>query len=205
MTYIWSNRKGRVARDQQAIDWILEMRKATSRCVLLGTSLSGWLKDPTFAEAVKGMASKVRFQILMLDPDSKAADIRQEEEREFQEQTKRRIAGSFLELVALRDSLPQESQENFRLYFYSAMPTFSCCWVDGYMIVTHYLPGLPNRYCPAYGLWNLHPFRPETEAQLYHVFSDNVEFLLRRAVEVTPKNLDARMAAARVHTEHVEG
>jgi len=52
--------------------------------------------------------------------------------------------------------------------------------VDGYMIVTHYLPGLPNRDCPAYGLWDLHPFNTETDAQLYHVFSDNIDFILNK-------------------------
>ena len=204
LVYIWSNRRGRAPKGQEAINWIDEIYKAKTFCILLGTSLSGYSVHDraSFQRVVMALVGSVIFRLLLLDPDSPAADIREDEEERLGEHTKLRIWTSIEALLDLRAEIPLDKRAKFELYVYRDIPTFALSWVDGYMIVTHYLPGIKNANSPAYALWDLHPFK-EKEGQLYHMFEENMGEIMKRAKAINDANeREYREQSRRYREEH---
>jgi hypothetical protein len=204
LVYVWANRMGRAPREQQAIHWVNEIYKARTSCVLVGTSLSGYSVHDraAFERAVRQLISTVKFTLLLLDPESPAADIREEEEERLGEHTKLRTWTSIEALLKLREALG-EAKTKFEIRLYSDLPTFALSWIDGYMIVTHYLPGIKNANCPAYALWDLHPFKAN-EGQLYYMFAENVDQIKERTKLIADGNRQEYLDKARRYIDEHE-
>lgn len=189
---VWADRKGRQPADQQPINWVAEVRKTEDRCVLLGVSLSGFSIDDRedFKNVVTALTSRVKFDILLLDPNSGVAALRAEEEKLLGEDTDGRIRRSIKAFWEIRESLPADRRGNLRLFVYGEVPTFSLVWIDRFMIVTHYLPATRNANSPAYALWDMKPFKP-AEKMLYSIFARNVDAVMRssRTREINAQNL----------------
>jgi hypothetical protein len=185
-------------------DWVDWMQKARETCVLFGIAHGGWCDDARFAPALKERLSQgVSFKVLFLDPSSKAAEIRADEEKGIKRgrNTQTKIKESIQKMWNIRESLTPGQREQLRLFVYSATASCGLTWVDQQMIVTHYLAGLPDETSPA--LFLTRP-RVGMERSLYDVYADNLNEIIQRMsrpvdesniLEFLPKRLDVAPGA----------
>jgi hypothetical protein len=186
---IWSSR-GAIK------DWVNWMETARETCVLFGIAHGGWCDDARFASALKERLNQgVGFRILFLDPNSRCAQIRADEEKNSKSSrnTQTKIRESIRKIWEIRESLTAGQKEQLRLFVYEATASCGLTWVDQQMLVTHYLAGLPDVTSPALLLT-----RPQVgmERSLYDVYADNLnEIIHRMSRPVDEKNIDEFLPA----------
>jgi hypothetical protein len=121
-------------------EWIKKVGSCKKSCLILGVALRGYREDEDFKEVVKKAVRQnppICFRILLLNPNSRAAAVRDDEERR---NTREDIKQTLQVFFDLKQEVEREQPNTFKLYIYTATPTFSVLWTDeSEMIVTHYL------------------------------------------------------------------
>lgn len=127
----------------------------------------------------------MKTDIFFLDPNSDIVEIRAREERNTLKSEIQRAIKFFHEL---KNKLPPQSQDRFKLWAYRATPTVCITLVDNYMIVTHYLASFLNRHAPCY-----HIVKPVGAGQrtLFDQHEENLQNIMRRenTIEITRDNI----------------
>ena len=155
-------------------DWVDSLNMAKYRCTLLGVAHSNWCKDERFQPALRDRLEQgVHVDILFLKPDSLPAEVRAREDGN-RRNTKETIKQSIECMWSFREELAPQDRQRLRLYVYDATPSCGLMWVDDYMIVTHYLAGLPDLTSPAV---RLEPAQIGTGG-LFDVYAKNLEKIL---------------------------
>lgn len=177
-------------RDFDPREWVKKMKSATAQCTVLGISNSKWCDDPDFRAAVMDLVSRdVTVKFFFLNPESEVAKQRTKEEQlEISRPTDQVIRKSIKLMWDLKDSIQENLRENFRLYVYTATPSFGATCVDTEMIASHYLAGLPNVTSPCMLI------RPvsssEASEDLYVVYDRNLRNIEKHhSEEITQENV----------------
>lgn len=166
---IWSSR--------EAIDekyWVDQLHSAEEKCILLGIAHGKWCEDERFLPTVhERLKHNVLVKILFLNPETKAAELRSiEEKRQNKRDTREAIRKSIGKMWEFRQGLEPGLRDRLRLYAYDATPSCGLMWIDKTMLVTHYLPGLPDVTSPAL---LVEPPEGGMEGSLYNIYATNVE------------------------------
>ena len=178
---VWASRQA--IKDRNWVDWLNE---AEHKCVLLGIAHGNWCKDGRFFPALRDrLANGVRVEMLFLDPRSAAASQRAREETDKRD-TRKTIRESINEVWKFRQGLAPGIRDRLRVYVYDATPSCGLTWVDDFMIVTHYLAGLPNLTSPAL---MVKPPQIGMERSLYNIYAENVQNIEKLSVEVDDRNI----------------
>jgi hypothetical protein len=177
---IWPSR-----RDVPSRHWCEWLGEASRSCTLLGVAHGEWRNDERFEPALRKcfLRENVEVHILFLDPNSRLAEARAQEE---QRDTPATIRESIRIMSEMRDRLGAPLRERLHLYVYDSTPSSGATWVDDFMIVTHYLAGYPNRTSPAFRVVDL-----GQDGSLFSVFKMNIEKILEKesTVEITEANV----------------
>jgi hypothetical protein len=178
---VWPSREAVNSRDW--VDWL---GAAEHNCVLLGIAHGEWCRDGRFPTALRDRLERgVRIKILFLDPDGQSAKTRTREE-----ETRRNTANAIKESIKfvweLRESLPAGVRDRLRVYVYDSTPSCGLTWVDDFMIVTHYLAGLPNRTSPAL---RVSPPQFGMEKSLYNAYAENLQKVEALCTELDERNI----------------
>jgi hypothetical protein len=165
--------------------WCKWLDGTSKSCTLLGVAHSEWRKDDKFKPALTRCLDRrgVEVHILFLDPNSRLAEARaNEEQRDTPGTIKTSIRIVWNEV---RAELRPELRNRLHLYVYDSTPSSGASWFDDFMIVTHYLAGYPNRTSPAFRVQDLGP------DSLFDVFKMNIERIKEKpsTVEITEENL----------------
>jgi hypothetical protein len=177
---IWPSRQ-EVPND----NWCKWLEGTSKDCTLLGVAHGDWRKDVKFEPALRRCLDRkgVEVHILFLDPNSRLAEARAEEE---QRDTPDTIKTS-IRIVwnDYRSRLRPEVRSRLHLYVYDSTPSSGATLVDEFMIVTHYLAGYPNKTSPAFRVEDLGP------DSLFRVFRTNIERIKEKksTVEITEDNV----------------
>jgi hypothetical protein len=177
---------------RQAIDrkkWVDWVSGAKYECILLGIAHGEWCKDLRFPGTLRDrLENGVRVKMLFLDPRSPAAELRaQEEDRQKKRdmETRQAIRASIKFMWDFRQELGA-SRNRLRLYVCNATPSCGLTLVDDFMIVTHYLAGLPNRTSPALLVG---PSRIGMEKSLYDIYLENMNNVEAISEEIDDRNI----------------
>jgi hypothetical protein len=167
-------------------DWVDMVNAAKDTCTLLGIAHGGWLKDDRFLPALKDRLKRgVKVKILFLDPNCASAKLRKREEGDRRD-TEAEIRKSIKTIWEFQRDLQPSVKERLRIYVYDATPSCGLTWIDDYMIITHYLAGLPDVTSPAI---RVQPAQIGTGG-LYDVYAENVENMEQRhTTELDDRNI----------------
>jgi hypothetical protein len=178
---VWPSREA--VNKRNWVDWL---GRANDKCVLLGIAHGEWCKDPRFPSALRDCLERgVRVKVLFLDPESEPAVIRSHEE-EKKRITTDAIRKSIKFVWDFRMDLTAGVRDRLSIYVYRATPSCGLTWIDEFMVVTHYLAGLPNRTSPAL---LVRPPYIGMESSLYSIYAENVQNIENISEEVTGKNI----------------
>jgi len=179
---------------RQAIDkrnWVDWLAGAKHECTLMGIAHGEWCKDQRFPGYLKDrLQGGVRVKMLFLDPTKEAAELReQEEERQKIRDisTRDAIRQSIKFMWDFRKELGAVERNRLRFYVYNATPSCGLTLVDDFMIVTHYLAGLPNRTSPAL---LVRPPQVGMEKSLYAIYLENVNNVEALSIELDERNIE---------------
>ncbi len=181
---VWSSR--------QAIDdpyWVDRLHEAKENCTLLGIAHGKWCEDERFRPTLhERLNHAVMFKMFFLDPDSPAAELRAAEEKRQPKgrDTRDAIRKSIKKMWEFRQSLDAGLRDRIRLYVYTATPSCGLMWVDQTMVVTHYLPGLPDVTSPALLIT---PPQGGIEGSLYNIYARNVEKMENFSILINEGNI----------------
>jgi Domain of unknown function (DUF5919) len=168
--------------------WILWLRGARHRCVILGIANNNWCRDGDFESALfDRLRSKVEVEVFFLNPLSIEVTTRAKEDEG--RDTEETIRKSIEMLWRCKQKLASDSrvQERLKLYVYSATPSSGMTWVDSIMIVTHYLAGFANVTSPAL---IVKPVQNEPgQRDLYSTYAENLERVRGRATLLSDANV----------------
>lgn len=173
-------------RDIQNYKWVDWLREARHQCVLLGIAHNNWCRDPGFEEVLLDrLRHGVVFEILFLDPASPLAEARAREDKP--RDTVRTIRESIRFMWELRERIEEQTRKGLKLYVYDATPSCGTLWVDGFMVVTHYVAGLANVTSPAL---LLRPAESSGRQDLYALYQGNVTAIKNQwSTEITAENV----------------
>lgn len=178
---VWPSREA--VEKREWVDWL---NRTNDTCTLLGIAHGNWCKDQRFAPALRDrLQHGVRVKILFLDPNSSAAPLRAREEGSKRD-TRDAIRDSIKTIWEFRQSLEAGSRNRLRVYVYDATPSCGLTWMDEFMIVTHYLAGLPNLTSPAL---LVKPAQIGMGTSLYDIYAENVQNIEKASTEVDDKNI----------------
>jgi hypothetical protein len=167
-------------------DWVDWLGTATYKCVLLGIAHGEWCRDPRFPPALRDCLERgVRVKILFLNPNSGPAQLRAREEQKKRITTDA-IRKSIGFVWDFREDLTAGVRDRLSVYVYDATPSCGLTWIDDFMIVTHYLAGLPNRTSPAL---RVSPPHIGMESSLYSIYAENLQNIESASDEVNEKNI----------------
>jgi hypothetical protein len=156
--------------DFPARDWVKWMRRAKDHCTLLGVAHQGWRRDPEFFDALTDrLEHEVQIKIFFLDPNSKLAEIREKEEKR---ETRQEIRTSIRVLWEFRQTLGEDLRDRLTLYVYDSTPSSGTTWVDGSMLIAHYLAGFENLTSPALLVKPVDDYAAMSD--LYSIYAQNV-------------------------------
>ena len=182
VTEFYSNRSN--VPPEQWVDWL---GKAKDRCVLLGQAHGEWCDDARFRPTlIERLMAGVQVKIFFLDPHGAGAALRDKEDSLGQRDIKRRIRGSIRTVWDIAQNLEGSVRSRLTIYVYDATPSLGVTWIDGWMLVTHYLAGFLNLTSPALRV----EARPDSRC-LYAVYEENVRKLEdpKFAIRVTEQNI----------------
>jgi hypothetical protein len=132
------------------------------------------------------LRERVQVEIFFLNPDGAAAALRDREDSKGFRDIKRRIRTSIKEVWDIRNSVEAAAREYLTLYVYDATPSLGLTWIDGVMLVTHYLAGSINLTSPL--LVVEERAGPET---LYAVYAGNVQQIREHfSTEIIAENIN---------------
>jgi hypothetical protein len=162
---------------RQAIEdpyWVDRVHGAKMKCTLLGIAHGKWCDDQRFRPTLhERLNHGLMFKMFFLDPESPAADLRAiEEMRQNGRDTRDAIRKSIKAMWEFRQGLDAGLKDQLRLYVYTATPSCGLMWIDQTMVVTHYLPALPDVTSPALLIT---PPQGGIEGSLYNIYARNVE------------------------------
>lgn len=163
---------------RQAIEdpyWVDRVHGAKENCVLLGIAHGKWCDDRRFHPTLHDRLNHgLMFKMFFLDPGSTAAELRAIEElrQPNGRDTREAIRKSIKKMWDFRQGLDAGLKDRLRLYVYTATPSCGLMWIDQSMVVTHYLPGLPDVTSPALLIT---PPQGGIEGSLYNIYARNVE------------------------------
>jgi hypothetical protein len=169
---------------EQWVDWLKE---AKERCTLLGQAHGEWCSDARFKPTlVERLRAGVKVTVFFLNPNGSGAALRDKEDSLGQRDIKRRIRGSIRTLWDISQSLESPAKECLTIYVYDATPSLGVTWIDGWMVVTHYLAGFLNLTSPALMVES----RPDPRC-LYNVYQENVNKIrdAKFAIPLTQDNI----------------
>lgn len=153
---------------EQWVDWLKE---AKDRCILLGQAHGEWCEDERFKPTlIERLRAGVQVKIFFLDPHGSGAALRDKEDSLGQRDIKRRIRGSIRTVWDIVQGLENPAKDRLTIYVYDATPSLGLTWIDGWMLVTHYLAGFLNLTSPALKVES----RPDPRC-LYAVYEENVK------------------------------
>jgi hypothetical protein len=168
--------------------WVIWLRSARSKCVLLGTSHSKWCTDPDFRAALEGrLRDNVEVTIFFLNPIGDAAKVRAKEETA--RDTIHEIKTAIRVLWTVRSELQPTLQEFLRLGVYDAMPSMGVTWIDEkFMVASHILAGSMNVTSPCL---LLEPGRYGSDGHgLYGKYAENVRLIEQKfSTWITDQNI----------------
>jgi hypothetical protein len=166
--------------------WVSWLRAARRNCTFLGITHNNWCRDSEFPSAVSDrLRNRVEIKVLFLDPTSHAAQLRATEDGP--RDTVRTIRDSIKFMWDLRSGLEIEARERFKLYVYNSTPSSGTIWIDSFMVVTHYLAGVPNLTSPAL---LVKPVSTSTETpDLFGIYAHNLQQIEDRATQLTDANI----------------
>jgi hypothetical protein len=167
---VWSSR-------QEIEDpyWVDRLHGAQENCTLLGIAHGKWCDDVRFAPTLSERLNHgVMFKMFFLNPESSAAELRAIEEKRQKNgrDTRDAIRRSINTMWTFRQELEPGVRDRLRLYVYKATPSCGLMWIGQTMVVTHYLPGLPDVTSPALLVT---PPAGGIEKSLYNTYARNVE------------------------------
>lgn len=179
--------------------WVDWMNAAVHNCVLLGIAHGGWCQDERFPPALRDALERgVRIKIFFLDPNIPAAELRSQEE-EKKRDTGDAIRESIEFVWNFRKELKAGIRPRLRIYAYNATPSCGLTWIDDFMIVTHYLAGLPNSTSPTL---RVNPPHIGIEPSLYDRYAVNLETTEDRSVELDERNIENYLPRKPKQPEH---
>jgi len=155
--------------------WVDHLHQAKENCTLLGIAHGKWCDDNRFRPTLHDRLNHgVMFKMFFLDPESTAAELRADEEQRQTNGRDTRVAirKSIKEMWEFRQGLEAGLRDRLRLYVYRATPSCGLMWIDKTMLVTHYLPGLPDVTSPALLII---PPQGGIEGSLYNIYARNVQ------------------------------
>jgi hypothetical protein len=161
-------------------DWLSRAKKT---CTLLGVAHGEWRKDRKFQAALETCLGRgVEVKILFLNPTGELARARAREE---QRPTSETIKESIRIIWELRSRLSVQHQRLLKLFVYDSTPSSGTTWIDGFMIVTHYLAGYPNLTSPAFRVDD------QGDDSLFGIYKMNLERIQMKdsTVEITEANV----------------
>lgn len=181
--YVWPSR--RVIEETY---WVDQLHAAREKCILLGIAHGGWCKDKRFTPTLEERINHgLLFKMYFLDPNSKAAELRAEEEKRQRNSrdTKNEIMLSIAKMRDFRQKLDPALRDRLLLYVYTATPSCGLMWIDQTMLVTHYLAGLPDETSPAL---RLTPPESGIEGSLYSTYAKNLEEIDKTSTIIAEQN-----------------
>jgi hypothetical protein len=168
--------------------WVDRVHEAAEKCTLLGIAHGKWCEDVRFQPTLhERLNHGVMFKMLFLNPESPAADLRaSEEQRQKKRDTRNAIRQSIQKMWLFRQGLEAGLRDRLRLYVYTATPSCGLMWIDKTMLVTHYLPGLPDVTSPAL---LIRPPQGGIEGSLYNTFASNFEIMENFSIPIDEGNI----------------